>query len=403
MRTRRLIVLGSTGSVGCQTIDVVEHLNAYADNQQSDVRYEVVGLAAGNNAETLGEQARKLGVKDVALAKGDAGRHLNAGGARVRLGRDAAERLVREVECDVVLASMVGYAGLPATMAAVQLGRDVALANKETLVAAGELVVAAAKQSGSRLLPVDSEHAGVWQAIASRHGAFPCEPPITAGDDVAKIILTASGGALREKTRDQTYNATIEDALAHPTWNMGAKVTIDSASLTNKALELVEAHWLFGVGAERLGVLVEPTSTVHAIVEFTDGNAVAQMGAADMRMPIQYALTFPSRAPGPWKRLKWSELPELRLSPPDVERFPAVRLGYEVIRTGGTAGAVFNAANERAVTAFLDEKIPFGRIGELVEQAIGEVGVSPITSFKDVAQADAAAREAVDAAVGAAV
>lgn len=392
--TKRLLLLGSTGSIGVQTLEVVRHLDALAREGRSPVRYEVVGLSAGRNAELLFEQARAMGVRELALATPSD--RATPDGAALRSGPDAAERLVREVEADVVLGAMVGYAGLPATMAAVELGRDVALANKETLVAAGDLVIAASQRTGARLLPVDSEHSGVWQALLARRMGAPCEPPVCAGDDVHRIILTASGGALRTRTKDETYHATVEDALAHPNWDMGAKVTIDSASLTNKALELVEAAWLFGVGADRLDVLVDPASVVHAIVEFSDGSSIAQMGAPDMRTPIQYALTHPARVDRCADTLDWSKLGALELSPPDTDRFPALRLGYEVIERGGTSGAVFNGANERAVEAFLDRAIPFGRIAELVEGAMRDVGVSPLRTLDDAEDADRAARDAVE-------
>ncbi len=396
--TRRLLVLGSTGSIGVQTLEVVAHLNALPDDAPAP-RYDVVGLAAGSKGEALFEQARAHRVRELALARGSG--HTAPEGASLRTGADAAERLVREVDADVVLAAMVGYAGLPATLAAVEAGRDVALANKETLVAAGSIVTEACARTGAALLPVDSEHAAVWQALASRP-AGPARPPFAVGADVERIILTASGGALRTRSREETYNASVEDALAHPTWDMGAKVTIDSASLTNKALELVEAAWLFGVGADRLGVLVDPASVVHAIVEYADGSSIAQLGAPDMKAPIQYALTHPDRPPGCAAKLRWDELGALELTPPDGDRFPALRLGYEVIRTGGTLGAVFNAANERAVEAFLERSIPFGRIGELVESAMREVGSSPVRALADVEEADAEARRAVASLLGAA-
>ena len=391
--TKRLLILGSTGSIGVQTLDVVRHLDALAKAGASPVRFEVVGLSAGRNAQRLFEQASAMGVRELALA--ELTDLATPDGFTVRTGPYAAEQLVNEVEADIVLGAMVGYAGLPATMAAIALGRDVALANKETLVAAGSIILKACARTGSRLLPVDSEHSGVWQALLSRAAGAPCDPPVRAGDDVAKIILTASGGALRTRTKDETYHATVEDALAHPTWDMGAKVTIDSASLTNKALELVEAAWLFGVKSDRLDVLVDPTSIVHAIVEYADGSAIAQMGAPDMRTPIQYALTHPARVAGCSDTLDWRTLANLELTPPDHDRFPALRLGYRVIDEGGTLGAVFNAANERAVEAFLDRAIPFGRIAQLVEHAMESVGLSELRDLSDAEQADTEAREAV--------
>jgi len=413
---RRLIILGSSGSIGTQTLDVVRHLNRLHDEGAFPFRYRVVGLATGSKAGELAAQAAEFGVADVALADVGAAKGLAGDGSlRVRSGADAAERLVREVECDVVLAAVVGAAGLPATLAAIELGRDIALANKETLVAAGELVVPAAVKSGSRLLPVDSEHAGVWQCLlGGEHGrlleegvealgADPCVrrlpgPPMRCSAGIARIVLTASGGPFRLKSRDEVYNATREQALNHPTWKMGPKVTVDSASLTNKALEIIEAHWLFGVAGEKIEALVHPQSIIHAMVEFADGTVLTQLGAPDMRSPIQAALTFPARPEGVSRKLDLLAMGRLDFSPPDLERFPALGLAYEVIREGGTSGAVFNAANEAAVELFLGGSIPFGRIPELAAQAMRDVGSSPLRSLADVVEADRAARAAVHAA-----
>lgn len=419
---KRIIILGSTGSIGTQTIEVVDHLNRLCDREEPRTRYRVVGLAAGRNGELLARQAAALGVRELAI--GEDGVALAGVDARVRRGPEAAERLVREVECDLVLAAMVGFAGLPATLAAVELGRDVALANKETLVAAGELVIPAARRSGSRLLPVDSEHCGVWQCLGSDSATerwsdegFGC-PPMMCGPSIARVVLTASGGPFRTWEKSRIDAATPKEALNHPTWSMGPKVTIDSASLTNKALEVIEAHWLFGVEAERIGVLVHPQSMVHALVEFTDGNVMAQLAPPDMRTPIQTALMWPARCAGVSRKVDWRNLTRLEFAEPDLERFPALGLGYEVIRRGGTAGAVFNAANEAAVEAFLMghdvgpggggrarmcppiRPISFGRIGELTAAAMREVGVSPLGSLADAKAADAEARRFVLRALG---
>jgi 1-deoxy-D-xylulose-5-phosphate reductoisomerase len=406
---RRLIVLGSTGSIGTQTLEVVEHLNALATRGLSPVRYRVVGLAAGRNVDLLLSQAARFGVKDLVLADDDVACAAPSG-ARLRRGVRGAEQLVREVPCDIVLGAMVGAAGLPATLAAVELGRDVALANKETLVAAGSLVIPAALKSGSKLLPVDSEHCAVWEALAGmppfgaspsdiRHPTshishLPC-PPLTCGPSVTRIILTASGGPFRTASAHDTYHATAAKALKHPTWQMGPKVTVDSASLTNKALEIVEAHWLFGLPGEKIDVLVHPQSIVHALVEFADGNIIAQLAPPDMRTPIQYALTFPHRPDGVSRKLDWAKMSTLEFSPPDRERFPALDCAYEVISRGGTAGAVFNAANEAAVEAFLSGAIPFGRITELSRAALEGIGSSPLRSLSDALDADAEARRHV--------
>lgn len=382
----RVLVLGSTGSIGTQTLEVVEHLNREHAAGRGALRYRVVGLAGGRNAELLRSQQARFGVERAVLASED--------------GQDAAERLVREVECEVVLAAMVGASGLPATLAAARLGRDIALANKETLVAAGSLIVPAAGASGSRLLPVDSEHSAIWQCLLSKgQGGGAAQgagivPPMACGGDVARVVLTASGGPFRGLSKAEAYHRSPREALAHPTWTMGAKVTIDSASLTNKAFELIEAHWLYGLEWERLGAVIHPQSIVHSFVEFADGSVIAQMGPPDMRTPIQYALTFPQRPAGVSRRLDWGALKQLDFMPADAGRFPALGCAEVVIRRGGTSGAVFNAASEEAVGAFLAEgsKLPFGRLPELAQEAMERLGVSPVRDLEDVLEADREAR-----------
>jgi 1-deoxy-D-xylulose-5-phosphate reductoisomerase len=398
---RRVIVLGSTGSIGTQTLDVISHLNTLADRGEWSMRYRVVGLAAGRNGAQLAEQARDVPDAALAMSRHDASARID--GRPIRSGPDAAEQLVREVECDLVLAAIVGSAGLPATLAAVELGRDVALANKETLVAAGALVVPAAAASGSRLLAVDSEHSALWQALqGSTDDPAPLCPPCGLPARVSRLILTASGGAFRTRSKADVYNATPAEALNHPTWSMGPKVTIDSATLTNKALEVLEAHWLFGARPEQIGVLIHPQSIVHSLVEYVDGSVLAQLGVSDMRAPIQYALTFPHRPAGAFKRLDLAAIARLDFSEPDLERFPSLGLAWDVMRLGGTAGAIFNAANEAAVEAFIDPSfsIPFGRIPELTAAALRSVGVSPLRDLRDVADADRQARDFVRREIG---
>ncbi len=419
-RPRRVVLLGSTGSIGTQTLDVIAHLNALVPGSlaPASLRFEVVGLVAGTNAALLAEQARAFRVPPThtVLASRD--------------GPAAAERLVRETPADLVVSAMVGAAGLPATLAAVELGRDVALANKETLVAAGSLIVPLARRTGSRLLPVDSEHSAVWQCLQGReegtkapaaagklrHGGTGGEmqaygtsappdtrnvPPMACGTDVAKVILTASGGPFRTLSRDAAYHATPAQALKHPTWSMGAKVTIDSASLTNKAFEVIEAHWLFGLEAARIEVLIHPQSIVHSLVEFADGSIIAQLGPPDMRSPIQYALTHPLRPAGRSKKLDLSALSRLDFEPVDTARFPALALAYRIIEQGGTSGSIFTAASEEAVNAFLaaanarGNLLPFGRLSELAAEAMDALGVSAIRDLADVLDADAAARRFV--------
>lgn len=390
---RRLIILGSTGSIGTQTLGVVEHVNRLHDAGRSPVRFDVVGLAAGVNTGLLAEQARRFGVGELAVAHPDAE---FIGPGTPRRGPGAAERLVREVECDLVVASMVGAAGLPATLGAVELGRDIALANKETLVMAGPVMLDAARRRGVRLFPVDSEHAGVWQALA---GVLePAQaPPFVAPGTVRRVVLTASGGAFRDRTLSEVHDATPEQALAHPNWSMGAKVTIDSATMTNKALELIEAHHLFGLDNDRLGVLIQRQSVVHALAELADGAVIAHMGAPDMRHPIQAAITAPHTLDTRDEtRLDLDTLTRLDFAPVDPARFPAIGLARRVIDQGGTSGAIMNAANETAVEAFMQHRVPFGRITGLTAEAMDAIEPVPLTDLDSTLDADRRAREHVE-------
>jgi 1-deoxy-D-xylulose-5-phosphate reductoisomerase len=408
-RATRIIVLGSTGSIGTQTLDVVSSINDAALRGDFPRRIEVVGLAAGSDPYALAEQAAAFGVGDIALARDDSESRFRLDPFRARFGEDAAERLVREVECDLVISSIVGFAGLGATLAAVEMGVDVALANKETLVAAGALVTDTARRTGSRLLPVDSEHSGVWQCLMGLSSTLslgervapkaPGEgvlvPPCALGSEVRRVTLTASGGALRDWPLDQLQHATAKDALAHPTWSMGPKVTIDCASLMNKALELIEAHWLFGLRSDRLGAIIHPQSIVHAFVETSDGSVLAQLGAPDMRTPIQVALTHPDRAPVAPARLDVTKLASLDFRPIDEKRYPAYALAKRVMdapESKGSLGAILNAANEEAVEAFMKGDIDFGAIAQAVRDAMDTIPARPIRSLADVLAADAEAR-----------
>ncbi|MEM0914405.1 MAG: 1-deoxy-D-xylulose-5-phosphate reductoisomerase [Planctomycetota bacterium] len=378
---RRIVLLGSTGSIGTNTLAVLEHLRSVG---AMDV--EVVGLAAGRRVDELAEQANAWGVKRLAIADLDKADRLRdlVPGATVFAGDDAAARLVADIDdATDLVAAMVGSAGLSATMTAVRRGWRVSLANKETLVAAGELVMPAVDAHGAELLPVDSEHSAIYQCLVG------CD---RAAHEVRRLVLTASGGPFRTWDADRIAGATVEQALDHPTWNMGPKVTIDSATMTNKALELIEAHWLFDMPADKLEVIVHPQSIAHSFVEYVDGSVLAQLGPPDMKTPIQYALTHPSRSPGCSEAMDWAALSGLTFEPPDPQRFPAIRLAYEVIEAGGTAGAVFNAANEAAVAAFLDRRIPLGEIARLSEGALNALGHGPISSIEDVLNADRAAR-----------
>jgi 1-deoxy-D-xylulose-5-phosphate reductoisomerase len=374
---RRLILLGSTGSIGVQTLDCLAHLGD---------AYQVVGLAAGSRAEQIIEQARQFGVTNLALADEKAAEQVQAAlpEARVFAGADAARQMTKTVDAEMLITAVVGAAGLPATLVGIERGMTIGLANKETLVAAGELVMPLARKHDIPLLPIDSEHSAIFQCLqGSEHG------------HVKRIVLTASGGPFRDATKQEIEAATVDEALNHPTWNMGPKITIDSATMMNKALEIIEAHWLFDLSAEQIDVIIHPQSIAHSFVEFDDHSILAQMGTPDMRTPIQYALTYPGRVDGCSKPLDWTAMTKLDFAQPDHDRFPSLGLAYRAIRSGGTAGAVLNAANEAAVAAFLGRRIRFVQIVQLVEQAMDAIAPAPVTSLDAVQEADRAARHFV--------
>lgn len=350
---KRAIVLGSAGSIGRSSLDV---LAALADE------WDVVGLSTGSRWEVIAEQARRHHPHAVAITSAEAGHRLRSslnGCISVISGEHAAVQLLNDVECDCVVAGITGAASLPATIRAVELGRRVALANKEALVVAGSILMPLVQRCGADVVPVDSEHSAIFQAMQAG-----CR------EEVRRIILTASGGPFRDWSRQRMAGVTLQDALSHPTWNMGPKITIDCATMMNKALEIVEAHWLFGMDPDRIDVVIHPESIIHSLVEFNDGSMMAQMGTPDMRTPIQYALTYPHRRACPAPRLDLCALGGLTLLPPDLERFPALRLGHEVSRRGGTAGAVLNAANEAAVELFRAGEIGYADIVRLVEETL---------------------------------
>jgi 1-deoxy-D-xylulose-5-phosphate reductoisomerase len=383
MRARRVILVGSTGSIGCSTLEVLEHLNGQG------YAFEVVGLAAGVNHALLQTQAQRFNVPVVALSDAAAAEAF-AGASSVLSGDDSAAKLVAEVAQpgDLLVAAVVGIAGLKAVLKGIECGCDIALANKETLVAAGAIVMPAAAVAGVRMLPIDSEHSAVFQCLAGRRDQ-------SSMDDVARIVLTASGGPFRGWTREALQSVTLEQALDHPTWSMGRKITIDSATLVNKALEVIEAHWLFGLDADRIDVIVHPQSIMHGFVEFNDSSVLAQMGPPDMKTPIQVALTWPQRLEGVGTPLDWTSLSSLAFEQVDHDTFPSIRMAGDVIRSGGTAGAVFNAANEVAVEAFLDGRVQFSDIWECIAEAMEALPATEIASLDDVLSADASAREVV--------
>ena len=383
---RRIFLLGSTGSIGTSALDVVRDFA-----RRGDARFEIVGLAAARNAASLSAQVREFGVGAVALVDSEVALDVPAR-TRVFRGPEAACELLAALarRGDLVLAAMVGAAGIKPVLTAIELGCDIALANKETLVAAGAVVMPAAARAGIRVIPVDSEHNALFQCLKAS----------TSMREVRRVVLTASGGPFRQKSRDEMARATVEDALAHPTWRMGPKVTIDSASLMNKALELVEAHWLFGLGADRIDAIIHPQSIVHGFVEYLDGSVLAQLSPPDMRTPIQQAMCDPERFDGPSRKLDFAALRQLDFQPIDHARFPAIGLAHRVIAAGGTAGASLNAANEVAVQAFLDRRIGFLEIADVVREALDSAVTRPVHSLADVFAADREARTRACAILG---
>ena len=369
---RRILIVGSTGSIGTQALDVLE--------RNRDL--EVVGLAAASSWELLLQQAAAHGVGRVALADPDAAARASehAAGVEVLAGAEGLVELITDTDSDLVLNALVGSAGLGPTVAALGEGIDLALANKESLVVGGELVTALAEATGAQLLPVDSEHSALFQLIAG-------ERPGT----VDRLVLTASGGPFRG--RGDLDGVTREEALAHPTWDMGGKITIDSATLMNKGLELIEAHHLFGVPYEQIDVVVHPQSIVHALVHMNDGASLAHLGYPDMRVPISYALNYPERADVPVPALDLVELGALTFEAPDLDSFPCLRLAREAAEAGGTAPCVLNAANEVAVHAFLAGDLSFTGIPRVIESTLSELPAQPVRHFSDLYAADAQARD----------
>ena len=367
---RKLVILGATGSIGTQALQIV----AASDDLQ------VVGLSAGSSWEPLLEGARQHGVPTVALADSEAaGRARSAWDGRVLEGEEGIRELIADSGADLVLNGMVGAAGLGPTVVALSEGIDLALANKESLVIGGELTTALAEATGARLLPVDSEHSALFQLIAA-------EPPGT----VDRLVLTASGGPFRGRT-DLT-EVSVEDALAHPTWRMGGRITVDSATLMNKGFEAIEAHLLFGVPYERIEVVIHPQSIVHSLIDLNDGATLAHLGYPDMRVPISYALHYPERADVDVPRLDLATVGELSFEEPDTETFACLRLALEAGRAGGSAPCVLNAADEVAVGAFLEGRIPFTAIAAAVEGTLNEMPAQPVTHFQDLFSLDGEAR-----------
>jgi 1-deoxy-D-xylulose-5-phosphate reductoisomerase len=382
MTFRGVSILGSTGSIGCNTLRVVESLGPK--------RFRVVALGAGQNVAKLVDQISRHQPELVSVQTEEAAEQLKAelrgrgiSPPRIALGETGLIDVATHADADCVVSGTVGAVGFVPTLRALEAGKRVALANKETLVMAGELMTRAAVKSGAELLPVDSEHNALHQCLRGEQRS-----------EVRRIILTASGGPFRTHDKAAIETATVAEAMKHPTWNMGAKITIDSATLMNKGLEVIEAHWLFGFSAEEISIVVHPESVVHSMIELIDGSVIAQMGVTDMRHAIQYALTYPERHASELPPLDLAKLTSLHFEEPDLERFPCISLAYRALKTGGTLPAAMNAANEEAVHAFIDERIALTDIPRVIESVMSRHQTRPATDLEAVLDADRTARAA---------
>ena len=381
MKKKQIAILGSTGSIGTQALKVIE--------EHPDL-YEAYALTANNQVELLAEQARKFMPAAVVIANEAKYLQLKEMLAdlpiQVYAGADALCEIVEAKPIDVVLAYMVGYAGLRPTMNAIRAGKAIALANKETLVVAGELINALAQQYKTPILPVDSEHSAIFQCL---------EP----NNALEKVILTASGGPFRKFTMEQLQHVTKVQALKHPNWEMGAKITIDSATMMNKGFEVIEAKWLFGVRPDQIEVVVHPQSIIHSMVQYEDGAVKAQLGMPDMRLPIQYAFSYPQRIKASFDRLDFSKMTELTFEQPDTNRFRCLALAYEALNRGGNMACIVNAANEVVVSAFLKDRIPFLRMSEVIEQSMAKVSFIQTPTYEDYVATDAEARRVAESLI----
>lgn len=380
---KRVILLGSSGSIGESTCKVARALPE---------KMKIVGLAVAKSTDRLLEQAQEFGVKALAVSDVRAAENVKnrlPSGAKFYSGPDGLTRMVEDTQADMVLVAIVGTAGLAPALAALQSGKDLAVASKEILVLAGSAVMAEAKKRGKQILPVDSEHNAIFQCLQGANGK-----------EVRKVILTASGGPFRQSSSQEMEKVTVAQALKHPTWSMGKKITIDSATMFNKGLEMIEAHWLFGLPMSRVDVVVHPQSIVHSMVEFIDGSVLAQLSVTDMCFPIQYAVTYPERMPSGLPPLDLAKLGSLSFEAPDEKRFPALRLAREAGEAGGTLPGVFNAANEVAVEAFLEGRISFPRIWGMVESVMQEHRTEKNPNLESIVAADQWARVQAKAQLG---
>ncbi|MFJ2042367.1 1-deoxy-D-xylulose-5-phosphate reductoisomerase [Paenibacillus taichungensis] len=373
---KKIAILGSTGSIGTQTLDVVD---------MHPERFQVEGLAAGSNIELLIEQAKRYRPKKVSVGSKELAEtvapHLPVE-TQLFYGKQGLVEVAAGTDADTVVTAVMGSVGLESTLAAIDAGKQIGLANKETLITAGHIVTARAAAKGVPILPVDSEHSAIFQCLNG-------EPR----ERVMGITLTASGGSFRDLTREQLKEVTVEDALKHPNWSMGSKITIDSATMVNKGLEVIEAHWLFGLSYDQIDVLLHPESIIHSYVEFNDTSIIAQLGNPDMRVPIQYALTYPDRLPSPSQRLSLTQVGKLHFREMDMERFPCLRMAYECGKMGGTATTAFNAANEVAVARFLRKEISFLKIEDIIASVLEAHRNVDEPDLEEIARCDQESRQ----------
>jgi len=376
---RRIAILGSTGSIGTQTLDVIS---------MKPEQFEVVALAAGRNTALLCEQVKQFGPRLVACADEAAARDLRdrlgdlAAGIQIEHGAQGLILVAAHADADMLITAIVGSVGLAPTLAAIDAGIAIGLANKETLISAGHLVMASAHHKQIPIIPVDSEHSAIFQCLNGENLR-----------DVKKIILTASGGSFRDRSREELVGVTVKEALRHPNWSMGAKITIDSATMVNKGLEVIEAHWLFGLDYDQIEVVLHPESIVHSMVEFVDTSIIAQLGNPDMRVPIQYALTYPNRVKGTFRPLDLVKAGALHFREMDEQRFPCIRMAYDAGRSGGTMPTVYSAANEVAVERFLNGQIAFLQIERIIAETMDRHQLTSAPGLGDILEADNWARE----------
>ena len=376
----KIVILGSTGSIGTQTLDIVR-------NYSNDLK--VQALAAGNNVDLMEKQVREFMPKKAVMwseeAANDLKQRIQDLPVAVLTGMDGLLDIVTMPDVDTVVTAIVGMIGIRPTIAAIESGKDIALANKETLVTAGHIIMPLAKEKGVKILPVDSEHSAIFQSMNGEKK-----------EQVEKILLTASGGPFRGKKTEDLLNIQVEDALKHPNWSMGRKITIDSATLVNKGLEVIEAKWLFDVSLEQIQVVVHPQSIIHSMVQYKDGGIIAQLGTPDMKLPIQYALFYPERRDLPGKKLDFYELSQMTFEKPDMETFYGLRLAFEASQMGGSMPTVYNAANEKAVSLFLDRKIKFLQIPEFIEKAMNNHKIIANPNVDEILSAESEAYDYIN-------